>query len=123
MPFRGNTRMLLHQVMTKEPEPPRRFNDRIPKDVETICLKAIAKEPDGRYPLAAVGWPKTYEIVLRLGLHQRRRLAIRPRGRRRRIPFHSRVRLRGLEVVIVSTAALHFIGPMLRGKPSDFPPN
>ena len=53
LPFRGNTRMLLHQVLNNEPEPPRRLNDRIPKDLETICLKAMAKEPDRRYPTAA----------------------------------------------------------------------
>ena len=37
--------MLLHQVLHDEPRPPRRLNDRIPRDLETICLKAMAKEP------------------------------------------------------------------------------
>src|SRR6516164_3346403 len=45
LPFRGTTRMLLHQVLEDEPRPPRRINDRIPRDLETICLKAMAKEP------------------------------------------------------------------------------
>jgi eukaryotic-like serine/threonine-protein kinase len=49
LPFRGNTRMLLHQVLHDEPKPPGRLNDRIPRDLETICLKAMAKEPDRRY--------------------------------------------------------------------------
>jgi WD40 repeat protein/tRNA A-37 threonylcarbamoyl transferase component Bud32 len=49
LPFRGNTRMLLHQVLRDEPRPPRRLNDRIPRDVETACLKAMAKEPQWRY--------------------------------------------------------------------------
>ena len=53
LPFRGNTRMLLHQVLHDEPEPPRRLNDRIPRDLETICLKAMAKEPDAAVPTAA----------------------------------------------------------------------
>ena len=52
LPFRGNTRMLLHQVLHDEPEPPRRLNDRIPRDLETICLKAMAKEPARRYATA-----------------------------------------------------------------------
>jgi WD40 repeat protein/tRNA A-37 threonylcarbamoyl transferase component Bud32/Flp pilus assembly protein TadD len=52
LPFRGTTRMLLHQVMHDEPRPPRRLNDRIPRDLETICLKALAKEPSRRYARA-----------------------------------------------------------------------
>src|SRR5262249_12492544 len=53
LPFRGNKRMLLHQVMHDEPRPPRSVNDRIPRDLETICLKAMAKEPGRRYSSAA----------------------------------------------------------------------
>ena len=53
LPFRGNQRMLLHQVLHDEPRPPRQLNDRIPRDLETICLKAMAKEPDRRYATAA----------------------------------------------------------------------
>jgi serine/threonine-protein kinase len=49
LPFRGNSRMLLHQVLHDEPAPPRSLNDRIPRDLETICLKALAKEPHRRY--------------------------------------------------------------------------
>jgi hypothetical protein len=52
LPFRGNTRMLLDQVVRDEPKPPRRFNDRISRDLETICLKAMAKEPARRYATA-----------------------------------------------------------------------
>jgi hypothetical protein len=52
LPFRGNTRMLLHQVLHDEPNPPRSLNDRIPRDLETICMKALAKEPARRYPTA-----------------------------------------------------------------------
>ncbi len=52
LPFRGSTRMMLHQVLHDEPTPPRRCNDRIPRDLETICLKAIAKEPARRYSSA-----------------------------------------------------------------------
>lgn len=52
LPFRGNNRMLLQQVLHDEPRPPRGLNDRIPRDLETICLKAMAKEPQRRYPSA-----------------------------------------------------------------------
>jgi WD40 repeat protein/Flp pilus assembly protein TadD len=53
LPFRGNTRLLLHQVLHEEPKPPRALNDRIPRDLETVCLKAMAKAPARRYPTAA----------------------------------------------------------------------
>jgi tRNA A-37 threonylcarbamoyl transferase component Bud32 len=52
LPFRGNSRMLLHQVLHDEPRPPRSLIDRIPRDLETICLKAMTKEPQRRYPNA-----------------------------------------------------------------------
>jgi serine/threonine-protein kinase len=49
-PFTGNdARLLLHQVMFDEPTPPRRRDKRVPRDLETICLKALAKSPDRRY--------------------------------------------------------------------------
>jgi eukaryotic-like serine/threonine-protein kinase len=51
-PFRGNRRMLLLQVLDDEPRPPRRLNDRVPRDLETITLKAMAKAPGRRYATA-----------------------------------------------------------------------
>jgi tRNA A-37 threonylcarbamoyl transferase component Bud32 len=52
LPFRGTQRMLLHQVLHDEPRPPRSLNDHIPRDLETIALKAMAKEPVRRYTTA-----------------------------------------------------------------------
>jgi tRNA A-37 threonylcarbamoyl transferase component Bud32 len=52
LPFRGTQRMLLHQVLHDEPRSLRSLNDRIPRDLETICLKAMAKEPARRYQTA-----------------------------------------------------------------------
>src|SRR5206468_4463466 len=53
LPFRGTTRMLLHQVQHEEPRRLRSLNDRIPKYLETIALKAMAKEPGRRYASAS----------------------------------------------------------------------
>lgn len=53
LPFRGNNRMLLRQVLEEEPRPPRRVQDEVPRDLETVCLKAMAKEPADRYAGAA----------------------------------------------------------------------
>lgn len=51
-PFQGNRRMLLLQVLEDDPRPPRQLNDKIPRDLETICLKAMAKSPQRRYQSA-----------------------------------------------------------------------
>ncbi len=51
-PFRGNRRMLLLQVLHDEPRPPRSLNDKVPRDLETICLKALAKAPSRRFATA-----------------------------------------------------------------------
>ncbi len=53
IPFRGAPHLVLRQVIEEEPLPPRRLCDRVPRDLETICLKAMAKEPARRYPSAA----------------------------------------------------------------------
>src|SRR5262249_33392267 len=52
LPFRGSKAMIIHQVLQEEPRPPRRLNDKIPRDLETICLKALAKAPGRRYGTA-----------------------------------------------------------------------
>jgi serine/threonine protein kinase len=51
-PFRGNRQMLLLQVLNDEPRPPRQLNDKVPRDLETICLKAMSKTPSRRYATA-----------------------------------------------------------------------
>lgn len=51
-PFRGSTRMLLHQVLVEDAPSPRKLNSQIPKDLETICLKCLEKAPDRRYQTA-----------------------------------------------------------------------
>lgn len=52
-PFQGNYRLLLLQVLEDQPRPPRRLKESIPRDLETICLKAISKSPAARYQRAA----------------------------------------------------------------------
>jgi serine/threonine-protein kinase len=53
-PFAGDSVLdTLAQVRTGEPVPPRRLNADVPRDLETICLKCMAKEPGHRYTSAA----------------------------------------------------------------------
>jgi serine/threonine protein kinase/WD40 repeat protein len=44
---------LMQEVAQREPPPPRQHDPRIPRDLETIVLKAMAKEPGRRYAAAA----------------------------------------------------------------------
>ena len=53
LPFRGTTRMLLHQVMHEDAASPRKLNNSIPRDLETITLKCLQKEPSKRYESCA----------------------------------------------------------------------
>jgi serine/threonine-protein kinase len=52
-PFRGTTLLeTLQQVQSVEPVPPMRLQPSLPADLQTICLKALEKEPDKRYRTA-----------------------------------------------------------------------
>ncbi len=53
-PFKGVTAMeTLHKVMHEDPEAPSRLQSHLSRDLETICLKCLAKAPQRRYATAA----------------------------------------------------------------------
>jgi eukaryotic-like serine/threonine-protein kinase len=53
-PFLGSSLVeTLEQVRTKEPVPPRELVPKVPRDLETIALKCLQKEPAKRYGTAA----------------------------------------------------------------------
>jgi serine/threonine protein kinase/WD40 repeat protein len=52
-PFLGETiEETLHQVLTREAISPRLLNPSVPRDLETICLKCLEKDPRRRYGTA-----------------------------------------------------------------------
>jgi hypothetical protein len=52
-PFRAETPLdTVLQVLSEEPVPPRRLLPNIPRDLEIICLKTLAKAPGQRYATA-----------------------------------------------------------------------
>ena len=48
-PFSGPPQIVIVNVLTQPPKPPRTLKPDVPRDLETICLKAMAKEPGHRY--------------------------------------------------------------------------
>ena len=64
---------LLHQIASSEPRPPRRIKSSIPVELETIVLKAMAREPERRYATA-----QEMADDLRRFLEHRPILAVRP---------------------------------------------
>ena len=51
-PFRGDARMLLVQIQREEPKSPRRLRSDVSRDLDTICLRCLEKNPERRYPTA-----------------------------------------------------------------------
>jgi tetratricopeptide (TPR) repeat protein len=52
-PFRGTPHRIVQQILQDDPRPPRTINEAVPRELETICLKAMAREPSSRYASAA----------------------------------------------------------------------
>jgi len=54
LPFGGTPlEALLEQIKAQEPRPPRQLDDKIPKELDRICLKALAKRASDRYSTRA----------------------------------------------------------------------
>ncbi len=52
-PFRAESAAeTVHQLFTQDPVSPSRLNGKVPRNLETICLKCLSKEPRLRYPSA-----------------------------------------------------------------------
>jgi tetratricopeptide (TPR) repeat protein len=89
-PFRGeNVLDTLQQVLSRDPLAPRALHPKVPRDLETICLKCLEKEKTKRYPTAQALaedlrrfrageaiWARPTGVVERLWRWTRRRPAI-----------------------------------------------
>jgi predicted Zn finger-like uncharacterized protein len=48
-PFSGPSTVVIYNIKHQAPEPPRNRKREVPRDLEAICLKAMAKRPQERY--------------------------------------------------------------------------
>jgi serine/threonine protein kinase len=52
-PFRAETyELTIHQVLSEEPQPPRRLRPEVPAELEGVCLRCLEKEPGRRFASA-----------------------------------------------------------------------
>ena len=108
-PFDGQTAAeLIDQIGNKEPQAPRRFDPRLPLDLETILLKALSKRPGDRYAGAA----ELAEDLARYLAHEPvRARRIGPAGRlwrfARRHPSVTAVSLAASTIVLTTATLAH----------------
>ena len=50
LPFQGTVSSVIAQVVSKPPEPPRRWRPDLDPRIEAVCLRMMAKQPDKRFP-------------------------------------------------------------------------
>ncbi len=104
-PFQGESAWdTVIQVTSRDPVPPRQLQPKVPRDLETVCLKCLQKEPKKRYPTGQ-------ELADDLG----RFLAgeptkARPVGRLERAAKWARRRPAAAALLAVSAAALLALG-------------
>jgi serine/threonine protein kinase/formylglycine-generating enzyme required for sulfatase activity len=53
LPFAGTTSEIQEQTRSQEVQPPRQFNAQVPRELDRICLKALALRASDRYSTAA----------------------------------------------------------------------
>jgi WD40 repeat protein len=99
-PFRATTRLdTILEVIHREPVPPSRLQSKVPRDLETICLKCLHKEPGRRYETAA-------DLAADLGRFRAGEpINARPVGQLERVAKWGR-RNKGMALALASAAAL-----------------
>jgi serine/threonine-protein kinase len=107
-PFRAETAAeTVLQVIHQDPVAPSRLNARVPRDLETICLKCLRKEPQLRY-VSAAALAEDLERFLR-----GEPVAARPEGRFERLA--RRVRRRPVRSLALAAGTLILVGLVAGG--------
>jgi WD40 repeat protein len=106
-PFRGTTSLdVLMQVLEQDPSPPRQLRPDVPRDLETICLHCLKKDPKKRYSTAL----DLAEDLRRFGRGEP--IRARPAGRGERLFLWAarRPALAGVYALAVTAAVLCGLG-------------
>ncbi len=111
-PFQGPTPVeTVMQVLHEDPQPPSRLQPSVPRDLETICLKCLAKEPAKRYATALALADDLERFGADRPIHARR-TPLWERGlkwARRRPVVTSLAGSSGLVTLVLSTVGLWFL--------------
>jgi serine/threonine protein kinase/Tfp pilus assembly protein PilF len=100
-PFRASSVMdTLDQIRYQEPVPPSRLQPKVPRDLETICLKCLQKEPRKRHA-SAQAFADDLERFL-----QNKPILARPTGSVERLIKWARRRPAAAALIAVSSVAL-----------------
>jgi WD40 repeat protein len=100
-PFKAATTLdTLRQVVSDEPVPPRHLQSKTPRDLETVCLKCLQKDPAWRYQSALA----LAEDLRRF--HAGDPIRARPTGRWERVWKWARRRPAAAALLVVSPVAL-----------------
>jgi len=96
------------QVICQDPVPPSRLNAKVPRDLETVCLKCLHKEPQHRYSSAAALVEDLHRFLLGEAILARpeRRLERLVRRVRRRPMLSAAVAVATLFAVALAGGAL-----------------
>jgi len=107
-PFEGERRdQILAQILHKEPKRPRSLNRKVPQDLETICLKAMEKDPDRRYQTAGKMAEDLRRYISRFAISARRIGVV---GRSIRWAKRSRAMASALGALLIAIVMGSFLG-------------
>lgn len=122
LPFKGDNQFALRDAkMFNEPARPREFNPEIPKKLEEVILKSLAKDPQDRYASAAE--MKTAIDALRVDIPQSEAAVAKPVEvtpvSRAKKPSSKKIPVISALVIVVCAIAAYFI---FFGKPTTTTP-
>ena len=114
--FTGKDRPeILSKIADKDPRPPKRINEAVPTDLETIILTAIAKEPKSRYATAQEMADDLRRFLNDKPIKARRPTliarAIKWRRRHRALAFAAVIVIIGTILNVLLVPPLFFSGP------------
>jgi serine/threonine protein kinase len=121
-PFRGETSLeTLMQTASEEAKPPSRLQPKVPRDLDTICLKCLEKDPRKRYPSAHALAEDLRRFLANEPIHAR---PIGPMGRlvkwvRRRPAAAAVVFSAALAVLALSVAGVALVSHPATSAPSQ----